>query len=112
MRWEWTGTSFAPEGDADGTTMTATEFKDNDPTEPIEAQWTSGTYNVSGAIVKAGTPTCTFTYDDESSGTVETCDSSPNPDASGGTGQFPPQSILAAGSFGLLAGALILRGRR
>lgn len=77
VRWEWTGAGFVAENGPQGTTMVATEFKE--PGEPVEAEWTSSIYNVSGAVVGAGGDTCTYPGDSGSlphSGTVESCEGS------------------------------------
>jgi hypothetical protein len=75
VRWEWTGSSFQAEDGAQGTTMTATQFKE--PGEPVEAEWTSNTYNVSGTVVFGGGNTCTYSGDSgplSHQGTVESCE--------------------------------------
>lgn len=76
VRWEWNGNQFVAEDEPHNTTMEATEFKDDEQNEPVEAEWTSGTYNVSGAVVGAGGDTCTYPGDSgplPQNGTVESC---------------------------------------
>lgn len=113
VRWVWNDDTnqFESEGSADGTTMTATEFKENG--EPVQARWTSETYNGTGAVVGSGGDTCTYEYDKASSGTVESCDSS----AGQGQGQaaitgpsagMSQYFIPAISSASLLAGAVLV----
>ncbi|MEF8785810.1 MAG: hypothetical protein V5A45_07740 [Haloarculaceae archaeon] len=79
VRYE--GTPLTAEGPAYGTSVTATEFKDGDPTEPVAAQWVSTQYDIVGAVVGSGGDVCTFTdsendnptADNPDTGTVESC---------------------------------------
>lgn len=100
--------------------MTATEFKDEAETEPVEAEWTSGTYNVTGAVVRSGQEVCTYDYAPDGSfpqsGTVESCE-----DSTGGGGdgsqdssaaETGPVDAQAIPLVGLLALGLLLRRRR
>ena len=71
VKFEWTGNSFEPEGgDAMNISINATEFKDNDPTEPVEADWTSE-QEISTAVVKSALDICNFSGG--INGTVESC---------------------------------------
>lgn len=116
VRWEWNESTnqFEAEGNADGTNLFATEYKDDNQEEPVEAEWTSSTYDITGAVVGAGGNTCTYEYSNASQGTVETCDS----EAGGGQGQgqaamtrpsggLAGNFIPAISSLSLLAGAVL-----
>lgn len=88
--------------------MTPTEYKDDEETEPVEAEWTSGTYTVSGAVVGAGGETCTETYNENrplpQNGTVETCEGS-----AGGGNETNSQALPLVA---LAALSLLLRRRQ
>ena len=74
MKFEWNGAAFVPEGgDPMGVTVTATAFKENDPSEPVEATWTSA-QTISTVVVKSGSEECT--YPGGIAGTVESCPAS------------------------------------
>lgn len=122
VRWEWDEdeSRFVAEGDERNTTVTATEYKDAEGTEPVEAEWTSGTYNVTGAVVRSGQEVCTYEYEPDGTfpqnGTVESCENS----TGGGNGQGqagpPNQSEVlhaqAVPLVALLGLGLLLRRRQ
>ncbi|MCU4800939.1 integrin alpha [Halobacteria archaeon HArc-gm2] len=116
VRWEWTGSSFTVEDGDAGTTMEPSLFKE--PNEPVEAQWTSTTYDVTGAVVGAGGETCTFPGDPgdlPDTGDVESCEgtgaaSMSNPAGSGIVPGSAPGGLIA-GTFAF-AGASVLAIRR
>lgn len=101
VRWEWLGASFVAEDDQAGTTVVATEFKE--PNEPVEAGWTSTDHNVSGAVVGAGSETCTYGGDTGAlphGGSVETCPGTGG--ASSATGLGIPGLDEVTGLFSLV----------
>ncbi len=114
VRWEWTGSTFAPEGDAEGTGVTATEFKE--PGEPVEASWTSSTFDILGAVVGSATDECTFTDPSgdgpPDSGNVESCGPPSGGPPAIGTGWLPSVDPLAVWFVTSVAGfGLIVRRR-
>jgi predicted ribosomally synthesized peptide with SipW-like signal peptide len=72
VKFEWTGNSFQPEGgDPMGISINATKFKDNDPTEPIKAQWTSNNTNIETTTIKSGQKICS--QPGGTQGTTQSC---------------------------------------
>lgn len=103
VRWEWdeTQNQFVAEDGASGTTMTATAYEDQD--EPVEATWTSDTYNLSGAVVGAGGATCGYPGDSgplPHASDVEACS------GNAGGGPLPDLGDVGPG----IGGALLVGG--
>lgn len=95
FEWDKTTNTFVPEGgDPKGVTVTATKFKDNDPSEPVEATWTSS-QTISTVVVKSGGDTCT--YSGGTSGTVESCPVSGGSSALGQMSWFFPAIAVPLG---------------
>jgi hypothetical protein len=118
VRYE--GTPLTPEGPAYGTSVTATEFKDGDPTEPVAAEWVSTQYDILGAVVGAGGNVCTFS--DQAgdglpdTGTVESCGpggNQPNVDnqADDSGGPLGAGLLDALGLLSIVAVALVASRR-
>lgn len=74
VKFEWTGNTFEAEGDSEGISINPTNFKENDTTELIEADWTSST-DIETTVVKSGQQICN--YPGGVQGTVESCTSEP-----------------------------------